>query len=99
MFPLFRLSYHWIAPLGLFATLIVGALVGWLFDKREDIKLDAELYTPAVWRWLPSESMERLGESRRSMGGRDVDSPAPSSPLIMERMENKVSYLKIGRQR
>ncbi|KAL4715187.1 hypothetical protein ACJJTC_012234 [Scirpophaga incertulas] len=85
IFPLFRISYHWIAPLGLLATLVVGAIVGWFFDKKEDICMDEELFTPAVWRLLPPEAKERAGEARRVAAG--IETPPPSSPLIVGRVE------------
>lgn len=88
VFPLFRVSYHWIAPLGLLATLTVGAVVGWLFDKPDTVQLDAELFTPAVWRLLPAEAHERKGDSRRR--ARAAEAPAPSSPLILGHLD-KVS--------
>ncbi|XP_052757824.1 sodium-coupled monocarboxylate transporter 1-like [Galleria mellonella] len=89
IFPLFRVSYHWIAPLGLFSTLLVGAIVGYFFDKHDSSKMDAELFTPVVWRWLPADSHEMAGETRRIMAAKAVDSPAPSAPLILNRI-NKV---------
>lgn len=87
IFPLFRVSYHWIAPLGLAATLLTGAIVGWLFDKRERILMDAELFTPCIWRWLPREAHERAGEARRCANARTRDSPPPSAPLILGRVD------------
>lgn len=91
VFPWFRLSYHWVAPIGLLTTTVVGSIVGWFFDKREDIMLDAELFTPAVWKLLPKEAMDRIGETRRIVEARERGSPAPSSPLILRRTkENKI---------
>ncbi|KAL0894564.1 hypothetical protein ABMA27_013136 [Loxostege sticticalis] len=90
IFPLFRVSYHWIAPLGLLATLIVGSLVGWLCDKKSEWKLDQELFTPIVWRLLPKEARERAGETRRALSGKVVDAPRPSSPLILAVSADKI---------
>ncbi|CAH2066289.1 unnamed protein product, partial [Iphiclides podalirius] len=84
VFPLFRVSYHWIAPLGLAATLSVGAAVGWLLDAPRSVPLDAELFTPAVWALLPAAAHERKGASRRR--ARD-DAPAPSSPLMLAQLD------------
>lgn len=86
IFPLFRISYHWIAPLGLVSTLIVGALVGWLFDKKQTNKMDAELFTPVIWRWLPREAHDNAGVTRRTLSPID-ESPAPSSPLILAKLD------------
>ncbi|KAJ8726186.1 hypothetical protein PYW07_000884 [Mythimna separata] len=82
VFPLFRISYHWIAPLGLFATLAVGMIVGYLFDKKDSLKMDAELYTPCMWRFLPREAIERKGDIRRALIERDT-APAHAAPLIL----------------
>ncbi|XP_048486145.1 sodium-coupled monocarboxylate transporter 1 [Plutella xylostella] len=82
VFPLFRLSYHWIAPLGLFTTLLVGSIVGYCFDNKKQIKLDAELFTPVVWRFLPTEALVNAGDTRRALS-RGAGSPPPSAPLIM----------------
>lgn len=61
--------------------------------------LDAELYTPVVWKWLPEVCMEHMGETRRAVAARERESP-PSSPLIVERSTNKVNscFVVINRQ-
>lgn len=89
IFPLFRFSYHWIAPLGLLATVTVGSIVGWLFDKKDDWKMDGELYTPMMWRCLPREAIERAGDTRRAVLAK-ADSPRPTSPLMLGRHSDKV---------
>ncbi|KAF9811943.1 hypothetical protein SFRURICE_021300 [Spodoptera frugiperda] len=76
------ISYHWIAPLGLVATLTVGMIVGWLFDKKETLKMDAELFTPGMWRFLPQEAIERAGDTRRAIVEREA-APAHAAPLIL----------------
>jgi hypothetical protein len=93
VFPLFRVSYHWIAPMGLLATLTVGSLVGWLFDKKEDIRMDEELFTPAVWRLLPAEAHVRAGEARLAAAAvlSRSHSPVTGAPLIIAR-HDKVCY-------
>lgn len=90
IFPLFRISYHWIAPLGLFTTLIVGSVMGYLLDSKSSIVMDKELFTPAIWRCLPAEAHERAGEVRRAaMLDKDVE-PAPNVPLILTPIGAKV---------
>ncbi|GBP36803.1 Sodium-coupled monocarboxylate transporter 1 [Eumeta japonica] len=91
VFPLFRISYHWIAPCGLFATLIVGSIVGKIFDTRDDAKLDAELYTPGVWRALPAEARERAGDTRRAVAAKLLAVQPPSSPLILAGVSDKAT--------
>ncbi|XP_026737841.1 sodium-coupled monocarboxylate transporter 1-like isoform X1 [Trichoplusia ni] len=82
IFPLFRVSYHWIAPLGLITTLLVGMVVGYFFDKPSSLKMDAELFTPVMWRWLPSEARDKAGDTRRARASLDAATPH-SAPLIL----------------
>ncbi|XP_075992037.1 sodium-coupled monocarboxylate transporter 1-like [Anticarsia gemmatalis] len=86
IFPLFRISYHWIAPLGLFATLTVGAIVGWFWDNHGEIKMDAELFTPAVWRFLPEVAREHAGSTRRARAMLDAATPH-AAPLIISTVD------------
>ncbi|CAB3231285.1 unnamed protein product [Arctia plantaginis] len=86
IFPLFRISYHWVAPIGLLATLIVGAVVGWLFDVQEDIKMDAELFTPLVWRFLPARALEGAGSTRRALQRAHAAAPI-AAPLIISTVD------------
>ncbi|KAI5635411.1 sodium:solute symporter family domain-containing protein [Phthorimaea operculella] len=62
--PLFKISYNWVAPIGFVTTMIVGALFGLFLDKKEDRKMDSELFTPCVWRFLPAEAKEQAGMYR-----------------------------------
>ncbi|XP_013200676.1 sodium-dependent multivitamin transporter isoform X2 [Amyelois transitella] len=87
VFPLFRVSYHWIAPLGLTSTLVVGALVGYFFDKNDPSKLDAELFTPVIWRWLPTKAHENAGSVRRAVAASSNSQAPPSSPLLVPKIE------------
>ncbi|KPJ11906.1 Sodium-coupled monocarboxylate transporter 1 [Papilio machaon] len=89
VFPLFRISYHWIAPLGLVTTLCVGSVVGWLCDRRQGVPLDAELFTPAVWRLLPAEARDNAGVTRRNLASKAADTP-PSAPLIVGQPSDKI---------
>ncbi|XP_045542424.1 sodium-coupled monocarboxylate transporter 1 [Papilio machaon] len=89
VFPLFRISYHWIAPLGLVTTLCVGSAVGWLCDRRQGVPLDAELFTPAVWRLLPAEARDNAGVTRRNLASKAADTP-PSAPLIVGQASDKI---------
>ncbi|XP_016995382.2 sodium-coupled monocarboxylate transporter 1 [Drosophila takahashii] len=55
VFPLFRLSFHWINPIGVVTAVIVGALVS-LVTKPTDIKsLRSNLISPVIHRFLPKE--------------------------------------------
>ncbi|XP_013134010.1 PREDICTED: sodium-coupled monocarboxylate transporter 1-like [Papilio polytes] len=89
VFPLFRISYHWIAPLGLATTLCVGSAVGWLLDARRTVPLDAELFTPAVWRLLPAAAHDNAGITRRNLASKAADTP-PDVPLIVGQAPDKI---------
>jgi len=52
VFPLYRLSYLWINPIGVVTALVVGTLVS-LVTKPTDIKtLRAELISPVIHRFI-----------------------------------------------
>ncbi|XP_037719539.1 sodium-coupled monocarboxylate transporter 1 isoform X1 [Drosophila subpulchrella] len=58
VFPLYRLSYLWINPIGVVTAVVVGTLVS-LVTKPTDIKtLRAELISPVIHRFLPKECFE-----------------------------------------
>ncbi|XP_016967485.1 sodium-coupled monocarboxylate transporter 1 [Drosophila biarmipes] len=55
VFPLYRLSFHWLSPIGVLTVIIVGSLVS-LITKPTDIKsLDSRLLSPVIHRFLPKE--------------------------------------------
>ncbi|XP_030380458.1 sodium-coupled monocarboxylate transporter 2 [Scaptodrosophila lebanonensis] len=58
VFPLYRLSYHWINPIGVTTAIVVGALVS-LVTKPTDLKtVDPDLISPVIHRFLPKECFE-----------------------------------------
>lgn len=74
--------------MGLFATLTVGALVGWLFDKKSTILMDAELFTPCIHRWLPREAHENIGAARRARTLLELpQSASGAAPLMLGRVD------------
>ncbi|XP_037709460.1 sodium-coupled monocarboxylate transporter 2-like [Drosophila subpulchrella] len=55
VFPLYRLSFYWINPIGVLTVVVVGSLVS-LVTKPTDIKtLDTNLISPVIHRFLPKE--------------------------------------------
>lgn len=65
--------------MGFFATVIVGAAAGYFLDKRDEIPLDAELFSPVIWRLLPPEAHTNKGITRRD---RQANNPtAPKSDV------------------
>lgn len=61
VFPLYKLSYHWITPIGTCTVVIVGMVCSILFGKAE--KVDKELLSP-VTRWF--NKSDRCDISRHS---------------------------------
>lgn len=50
VFPLYRLSFHWINPAGVLSVLIVGTIVSFLTGPRDLKKIDPELISPVIHR-------------------------------------------------
>ncbi|XP_011054030.1 PREDICTED: sodium-coupled monocarboxylate transporter 1-like isoform X1 [Acromyrmex echinatior] len=55
VFPLYRLSYHWIAPIGTLAVLVVGAIVTCMTGAQNPSSIDKNLLSPVIHRWLPQQ--------------------------------------------
>ncbi|KAL6258811.1 hypothetical protein P5V15_010757 [Pogonomyrmex californicus] len=59
VFPLYRLSYHWVAPIGTLAVLVVGGIVTWITGARDPSSIDRNLLSPVIHRWLPRQKHQR----------------------------------------
>jgi sodium-coupled monocarboxylate transporter 8/12 len=66
VFPLYRLSYHWINPIGIFTVFIVGSIVSYLTGPRELDKIDPELISPVIHSFLPHDCFANYGISSKS---------------------------------
>ncbi|CAL1689454.1 unnamed protein product [Lasius platythorax] len=58
VFPLYRLSYHWVAPLGTLVVLVIGGLVTWITGARDPSTIDKNLLSPVIHRWLPPQKYQ-----------------------------------------
>lgn len=58
VFPLYRLSYHWVAPIGTLMVLLVGGLVTWITGARDPSSIDKNLLSPVIHRWLPQQKLQ-----------------------------------------
>ncbi|XP_043642649.1 sodium-coupled monocarboxylate transporter 1 isoform X1 [Drosophila teissieri] len=59
VFPLYRLSFQWINPIGVLTVVIVGSLVS-LVTRPTDIKsLHSDLISPVIHRFLPKECFKQ----------------------------------------
>lgn len=52
VFPLYRLSFHWINPIGVLSVLIVGTIVSFVTGPRDLKKIDPELISPVIHRYV-----------------------------------------------
>lgn len=50
VFPLYRLSYHWIAGLGFVSVIIIGLIVSFITGATKIVDIDRNLLTPAIHR-------------------------------------------------
>ncbi|XP_037958514.1 sodium-coupled monocarboxylate transporter 2 isoform X2 [Teleopsis dalmanni] len=55
IFPLYRLSFHWINPIGVLTTIGIGTIASFLTGATTIKKLDADLLSPIIHRYLPKE--------------------------------------------
>ncbi|XP_072747125.1 sodium-coupled monocarboxylate transporter 2 isoform X2 [Anoplolepis gracilipes] len=58
VFPLYRLSYHWVAPIGTLVVLVMGGLVTWITGARDPSSIDKNLLSPVIHRWLPPQKYQ-----------------------------------------
>ncbi|XP_050077278.1 sodium-coupled monocarboxylate transporter 1-like [Anopheles maculipalpis] len=66
VFPLYRLSYHWITPIGVTTVVIVGSIVSFFTGARDLRKIDPELISPVVHRFLPRECFSYYGTANKN---------------------------------
>lgn len=66
VFPLYRLSFHWINPIGIFSVIIVGSLVSYLTGGRKLEKIDPELISPVIHRFLPEDCFTNYGMASKN---------------------------------
>lgn len=70
VFPLYRLSFHWINPIGIVSVLVVGTIVSFLTTPRKLTEIDPELISPVIHRFLPEECFVNYGAMRLIDGKR-----------------------------
>lgn len=72
IFPLFRLSFLWITPIGVITVILVGAITSLLTGKTDIRRLDPDLISPVVKCLLPPESKRFTGSAVRKMRNQEV---------------------------
>jgi solute carrier family 5 (sodium-coupled monocarboxylate transporter), member 8/12 len=66
IFPLYRLSYHWINPIGIITVFTVGSLVSYFTGPQKLDRVDPELISPVIHRFLPHDSFANFGMANKS---------------------------------
>jgi Na+/proline symporter len=66
VFPLYRLSYHWINPIGLFTVFIVGTVVSFITGPNRINQVDPELISPVIHSFLPDDCFTNYGMASKS---------------------------------
>lgn len=66
IFPLYRLSYHWINPIGILTVFIVGSVVSYFTGPQNLDRVDPELISPVIHSFLPPDSFANYGMANKS---------------------------------
>lgn len=72
IFPLFRLSFLWITPIGVLTVIIVGAITSLITGKTNTKTLDPDLISPVVKCLLPPEAKRYAGSAIRKLRNQEV---------------------------
>lgn len=68
VFPLHRLSFLWINPIGVASVCIVGVIVTHLTGPRDLRDIDPDLISPVIHRFLPEECFRRDEKKDEQIG-------------------------------
>lgn len=68
---MFRLSYHWITPIGVLTVIIVGLIVSFVTGKVNASCLDPDLISPISYWLLPKEAEKYRGTVMREKRQRE----------------------------
>jgi sodium-coupled monocarboxylate transporter 8/12 len=66
VFPLYRLSFHWITPIGVSTILIIGTIASYITGPRDLSKIDPELISPVIHRFLPKTCFANFGTENKT---------------------------------
>ena len=61
VFPLYRLSFHWINPIGILTVIVVGTIVSFVTGPQKLDDIDPELISPIIHKFLPRKCFENYG--------------------------------------
>lgn len=82
VFPLHRLSFLWINPIGVASVCIVGVIVSYLTGPRDLRDIDPDLISPVIHRFLPEECFQTDEKKDDQIG---------PGPFILEETNNHFS--------
>lgn len=88
VFPLYRLSFHWINPIGIVVVLVVGTIVSFLTKPRNLADIDPELISPVIHRWLPEECFANYGAMKLIDGRR-----LPTTKADKTELQDRIHFL------
>lgn len=91
VFPLYRLSYWWINPIGIVSVLVVGTLVSLVTRPRDLKTIDPELISPVLHRFLPEECFVNYG-AMKLIDGRRVQG-STSGGVEKTEMQDRIQFL------
>lgn len=94
VFFMYRLSYHWITPIGVTTVMIVGTIVSFLTGPRNLKDIDPELISPVIHRFLPQESFGNFGSASKEVSVHM--SEEMQSTYGVERLVSRVQGLQIS---
>lgn len=80
VFPLYRMSFHWINPIGIVFVLVVGTIVSFITKPRKLTDIDPELISPVIHRFLPEECFANYG-AMKLLDGRRMPLKADKTEL------------------
>lgn len=66
IFPLYRLSYHWINPIGILTVFTVGSIVSYVTGPQKLDRVDPELISPVIHSFLPQDAFANYGMANKS---------------------------------
>lgn len=65
VFPLYRLSFHWMNPIGVLTVVVVGTIVSLIFNRHQLKTLDPQLISPVIHKFLPKECFNNYGKTAK----------------------------------
>lgn len=72
VFPLFRLSFLWITPVGVSTVIIVGIITSFLTGKTDINTLDPDLISPVAQWLLPPQAQRYAGSAIRKARNQEI---------------------------